>query len=127
MPYFIDVRNTWYIVLEGTNIKRIPSNIEELLTPLALAHWIMGDGAFDSYGRKIGRVTLHTSNFKLDEVRVLQDIFRSKFNIESGLQKVVNSDITRGYAIRISSKSLVVLRSIRSPHMYPSLMYKLGL
>ena len=28
---------------DGKNIKIIPSNIEELLTPFGLAHWIIGD------------------------------------------------------------------------------------
>ncbi len=28
------------------NIKIVPSNIQDLLTPVAIAHWVMGDGFF---------------------------------------------------------------------------------
>lgn len=61
----------------------------------------MGDGSFDGSGRGKGRVTLHTNNFTLNEVKLLQSILLSKFNLKSGLQKVSHSDPIRGYAIRI--------------------------
>ena len=41
LPCFIEVHKTWYI----NNIKKVPNNIMELLTPIGLAHWIMGDGS----------------------------------------------------------------------------------
>jgi hypothetical protein len=37
--------NELYYLFYNDKIKVIPSNIYDLLTPLALAHWIMGDGA----------------------------------------------------------------------------------
>lgn len=89
----------------------------------------MGDGSFDGSGRGKGRVTLHTNNFTLDEVKLLQSILLSKFNLKSGLQKVSHSDPIRGYAIlrSIPARCLGTLRSIVSPHIYSSLMYKIGL
>lgn len=87
MPYFTTLWHEWYSVVNGRSIKRLPANILDLLTPLALAHWIMGDGSFDGYGRGLGRVVLHTDNFTHDEVQLLRDILKSKFNIESTLKK----------------------------------------
>nr|YP_007374906.1 hypothetical protein PRA_mt0082 [Phlebia radiata]CCE89197.1 hypothetical protein PRA_mt0082 [Phlebia radiata] len=40
-PCFNELYNLFY----NNNIKVIPYNIYDLLTPIALAHWIMGDGA----------------------------------------------------------------------------------
>lgn len=127
MPYFTKLRNDWYPVVNGEAIKALPANIELLLTTNALAHRIMGDGGFDGHGRGLGRVTLFTNNITLEEVEQLRSILQSKFGISSALRKVANAEPARVYAIRIPGKYLDNLRSIVVPHMYPTLMYKLGL
>ena len=43
------LHSSWHKKEDGKNIKFVPWNIEELLTPLGLAHWIMGDGYFSSF------------------------------------------------------------------------------
>nr|YP_008082076.1 LAGLIDADG endonuclease family protein [Rhizoctonia solani]AGK45454.1 LAGLIDADG endonuclease family protein [Rhizoctonia solani] len=43
MPYFTRLFNAWYTNIDGKCIKVIPSGIAKLLTPIALAHWIMRD------------------------------------------------------------------------------------
>jgi hypothetical protein len=69
MPYFTQIWLVWYPIVNGKSIKQVPNNINTLLTPLAIAHWLppkggpMGDGGFDKFGRGLGRVTLHTNNF----------------------------------------------------------------
>ena len=50
-----------------------------------------------------------------------------KFGLESALFKVANKDSKRGYAIRIPSRSLSTLQSVVAPHIYPSLLYKIGM
>jgi hypothetical protein len=127
MPYFTRIWKVWYPFVNGKSVKRLPINISELLTPLAIAHWVIGDGGFDGHGRGLGRVTLYTNNFTLQEVNILRDILKTKYGIESRLKKVNNADSLRGYAIRIPNLSVLTLRSICKPHMYSSLMYKLGL
>ena len=87
----------------------------------------MGDASFDGYGRGIGRITLHTNNFTHAEVEHLRSILLSKYNLESAIKITKHSDPNRGHAIRIPAKALNTLRSLCVPHMYPSLMYKLGL
>lgn len=124
MPYFTNLYNVWY---NRYGIKVLPRNIDVLLTPLALSYWIIGDGSFDKYGRGIGRVSLHTENFRLNEVKLLQGILLSKYGIESSLYKGRHNDTMRGYIIRIPAKSLKTLQVLCKPYMRASLMYKLGL
>lgn len=83
--------------------------------------------AFDGFGRGLGRITLHTDNFTLEEVNILREVLSSKYNIKSSLKKVNNANPERGYAIRIAAVSLNTLRDMCSPHMYSSLIYKLAL
>ena len=127
MPYFTRLFNAWYTNIDGKNIKVIPSGIDKLLTPIALAHWITGDAGFDSHGRGPGRVTLFTNHFTLEEVELLRKLLLDKFGLESALYKRTNKDSKRGYAIRISSRSLSTLQYIVAPHIYPGLLYKIGM
>lgn len=64
LPFISNLHSLWYTLVNGKDIKILPSNIQELLTPIALAHWIMGDGYFISSGV----LKLCTDNFTKDEV-----------------------------------------------------------
>lgn len=127
MPYFTNIYNIWYFKESDGNIKKLPANINELLTPLAFAYWIIGDGGFDGSGRGLGRLSLHTQNFTLDEVKILQNILFNKYNIQSSVYKGGHNDQNRGWIIRIPGKSLSIVRSLCTEHMYSSIKYKLGL
>lgn len=59
------LHSIWYKEINGKYIKILPINIEKLLTPLGLAHWIMGDGYFDQ------TVRICTDNFTKEEVDML--------------------------------------------------------
>ena len=72
-----------YKLFYNSNKKKvIPNNIEELLTPLALAIWIMDDGTFKSPGVRIA-----TNCFTKQEVELLVKALEKKFNIKSSLKK----------------------------------------
>nr|YP_005351214.1 orf627 [Peltigera membranacea]AEK48329.1 orf627 [Peltigera membranacea] len=58
LPYFSSLHNLWYKQIGDKFIKVLPFNIEMLLTPLSIAHWIMGDGYFSD-----GTLKLCTDNF----------------------------------------------------------------
>jgi hypothetical protein len=47
LPCFTQLHSLFYVKRNNgvVDIKVIPSDIYDLLTPAALAHWIMGDGA----------------------------------------------------------------------------------
>lgn len=44
-PCGAKARNELYYLFYNNKIKTVPYNIYELLTPIALAHWILGDDA----------------------------------------------------------------------------------
>lgn len=87
----------------------------------------MGDGGFDGHGRGLGRISLYTNNFTLVEVKLLQSALLNNFGISSGLKRNRHSDLDRGYIIRIPARHLKTMQLLCAPHMYPSLLYKLGL
>ena len=94
--------------------KVIPENIYEYLTPLALAVWIMDDGGFANYGLRIA-----TNSFKLTEVELLQDVIKSKYNLETTIQNIYIKD---QYSIYIKKKSVNNLRNIVRPYIHFSML-----
>jgi hypothetical protein len=72
------IYNLWY----KNKVKVLPTNISNLLTPLAIAHWIMGDGSVLKEGGKM----LCTNNFSKQEVLLLINILQNKFNIHTTLR-----------------------------------------
>lgn len=56
--------------------KVLPTNIFELLTPCALAFWIMDDGGAHASG-----LILHTNNFTIAEVNILIGLLHTKYGI----------------------------------------------
>jgi hypothetical protein len=69
-----------YIQRDGKNVKVIPSNIDTLLTPLAIAYWIAGDGHFNN---QQGALFMYTNSFTVKEVNRLSSILFTKFDIHS--------------------------------------------
>lgn len=119
---FNQLHSTWYKQIKGQYIKILPLNIEELLTPIGLAHWIMGDGYFSTY-----TVKLCTDNFTKEEVVVLTKVLANKFGIDSTINRRSNSKGTIVWRIRISKSSMDKLILLVSPHMIPEMLYKLGI
>jgi len=52
MPYLTRLFTVWYTNIDGKCVKVIPSGIDKLLTPIALAHWIMGTGGLTVTGEE---------------------------------------------------------------------------
>nr|YP_009517229.1 LAGLIDADG homing endonuclease [Myochromella boudieri]AYE93142.1 LAGLIDADG homing endonuclease [Myochromella boudieri] len=100
----------------GTKV--IPLNISEYLTPLALAVWIMDDGGWVNCGVRIA-----TNSFELKEVELLNSVIKSKYNLETTIQKIWIKD---KYSIYIKKQSIIKLRSIVGPFIHSSMLYKIG-
>lgn len=103
-------------------IKIVPLNIEELLTPIGLAHWIMDDGF-----KSGNAVVLCTESFTLDEVELLKKVLEFKFELKVSIQNRKTSGGIQGYRLSISSYSRDKLISLVEPYFIPSIKYKLGL
>ena len=109
-----DLHNAWYV----NNIKRVPENISEFLTPLALAIWIQDDGARVGAGLK-----LCTNCFTFEDTTRLAMILHEKY----GLKAVVQSaGALNQYHIYIWKESMPELRQLVRKYMVPSMLYKLG-
>jgi ubiquinol-cytochrome c reductase cytochrome b subunit len=102
----------------SNGIKMIPSNISELLTPLALAVWIIDDGGLHKTG--LGIVT---HSFTELEVNLLIKVLSEKYNLICSNKHLNNGK----YIIYISAASMNQLKLLVLPHMCPSMLYKLGL
>jgi LAGLIDADG DNA endonuclease family len=107
--------------------KRISQEISQYLTPLALAFLIMDEGGWVS-GSKSVRIA--TNNFTLQEVDLLRDIFKTKFDLDCTIQLLSKGGGNRPkdkYSMYFKVASLPKLRELVLPFMIPSMKYKLGL
>jgi len=85
----ISVRNPpwiWKIFyLNGRKI--VPENISTLIvSPLTLAVWFMDDGSLDYRVKSHYSFSFSTDAFKVKEVRLLQNVLKNRFKIESSIQ-----------------------------------------
>ena len=111
LPCFTELHSIYY----PNGIKRIPADIFYLLTPIALAHWIMGDGTKNRHG-----LTISTESFSLiDTVRLL-NVLMVRYRLDCTMRKH-----STGYNIYIKEKSMPFLRTLVQPHMHNSMQYKL--
>lgn len=67
------LRDLWYPL--GKKI--IPDNIHDLLTPIALAYWLMGDGGWTNNG-----IHLATHSFPEADVLRLVEVFTIKYGLK---------------------------------------------
>jgi len=102
---------------EGAKV--LPSNIGELLTPLGLCYWICDDGCFNKRDRAI---QLSTNSFTWQEVNILTNVLKNKFNLKC----TINKDGV-AFKIRISSKSIPAIIELLKDKMPSMMLYKIGL
>jgi LAGLIDADG DNA endonuclease family len=112
-PCFTELYRLFY----PNGVKVVPQDIYNLLTPIALAHWILGDGAVRNKG-----LTLCTDNFTVPEVVLLMSVLMIRYDLKCTLH--FNEDKPRIY---IGKASLPKLVAIVSPYIIPAMMYKIQL
>lgn len=107
------IRNMWY----KNNIKCIPDNLEEYLTPLALAIWIMDDGSNTGKSLKLA-----TNSFTYEDCLKLINILSNKYNIKCSIH---SAGYQNQYVVYIWKESMDKIRKIVESHMIPSMKYKI--
>lgn len=122
LPAISELHRIWYKYVDGKFVKILPFNIKELLTPVSIAHWIMGDGYFDGNTLK-----LCTDNFTKEEVLILIKILDEKFGIKATINKRSNPNNSVVWRIRINKVSIEKLKLLVSPYFIPEMLYKLGI
>lgn len=97
-------------------VKIVPFNIQELLTPLTLAIWVMDDGGVHPSG-----LIFSTYCFDIDGVTLLQKALKNKFDIETTIQSR-----KAGLIIYLPKNQLPKLSKSIRDLMIPSMYYKLN-
>lgn len=106
--------SAWY----KDNIKHIPNNMAEFITPLALAIWVIDDGA------RVGKgIKLCTNSFTYKDCTRLTQVIHDLYNVKSSVQSAGRPG---QYHIYIWAESISDLRSVVRPHIVSSILYKLG-
>jgi hypothetical protein len=96
--------------------KVIPSDIYNMLTPVALAHLILGDGTNDhGYG-----IILCTDSYTLKDVVRLLNVLIIRYRLDCILRKHGEYNL-----IYIRRRSIPLLRTIVTPYFHSSMLYKL--
>lgn len=108
------LHDDWY----NNGIKRVPVNIAEFLTPLALAVLIMDDGTRIRSGLK-----LCTNSFTYEDCKRLSSILFDKYQLKVTVQ---SAGVPNQYNIYIKTNSMSLLRNMVRPYMVSSMLYKLG-
>ena len=123
-----ELHHKWYVWSDETQkfIKIVPSDIYDSLTPISLAHWIMGDGYWDKSSKT---VFICTDNFTYNEVINLIKVLENKFSLKSTVSRRTKRNKKLCWRIRISGiyENIDLLRTLVKPHMIPSMFYKLNL
>ena len=114
IPCLNELRSLFYI----DRIKIVPENIYNLLTPIALAHLIMGDGVAKEYG-----LIICTDSYKLTDVVRIMNVLTIRYNLNCRLRFHTPTQPR----IYIRQGSMPVLRELVKPYMAESMLYKIGL
>ena len=106
-----------YSIFYPNGVKIIPADIYNMLTPIALAHLIMGDGTALKYG-----LIICTDSYTIQDVVRLMNILIIKYRLECNCY----DPLTRP-RIYIKSKSMPIIREIVKPFMAKAMLYKIGI
>jgi rRNA maturation endonuclease Nob1 len=98
-------------------VKVIPANIYDMLTPVALAHMIMGDGTYKRKG-----IALCTDSYSIQDVVRLMNVLVIRYELKCTLH-----ESNGHYRIYISRNSMEKVVKLVQPFMVPSMYYKIGL
>ena len=105
---FTELYNNWHIDGEKT----VPSNISQLIDPIVLAFWAMGDGGKCGKGFHLNTVAFSTSG-----VELLISALKINFDL--------NCYIHSRNRIYIPAKEMLKFKQIVTPHFLNKFKYKL--
>jgi len=116
LPCLTELHSLFY----PNGVKIIPYNIYELLTPIALAHMIMGDGSVQQHG-----LIICTNSYSIEDVVRLMNVLIIRYRLKCTLRLKKRQNNKIEYTIYISQSSMPSLLNIVSPFMHSSMLYKL--
>lgn len=98
--------------------KVVPQIIDQYLSPLALAVWIMDDATL----HKNKGLRFCTNSFTLKEVQYLASVLERKFDLNTSIHK---TGVVNQYNLYIPKSSMADLTKIVKPYIHPTMLYKL--
>ena len=113
------VFNYYHELFYKDNKKVVPLSIGEHLTARSLAYWAMDDGGADRSG-----FILYTNSFTKDEVNLLINVLKSKFDLNCSIH-TRNDKIIKPHMIYIKGDSWYKFKSLIEPYVIPHFSYKL--
>lgn len=115
LPCFNFYKNLFY---DSNNIKIVPLNIDNLLTPRGLAYWIMDDGSLQNKG-----LHLNTYGFKVEEILKLKMCLENMFG-DNSLKCSIHRH-SKGQRIYVWEESMEMIRENISEFMHEDMLYKI--
>jgi len=112
LPCIKDIHLLFY----EDNKKKIPQDIYNLLDPIALTHWICGDGSVSKKG-----LLLCTDSYSIEDVVRLVNVLIIRYNLICTIRLHRENQ----YRIYISERSLNSLKKLVLPYMVNSMKYKI--
>jgi len=111
------IYDSFYLEMNGKLVKRVPNWIEEYITPIGLAHWIMQDGS-----RQMNQgICIATNSFTYEDCLFLSNILEKKYKLKTS---VVKTGHINQWRISIWKESMSVLVSIVKPYVIDEMKYK---
>lgn len=115
LPCLIPLHKIFYC----NSLKIVPEDIFNLLDPIALSHWICGDGSVRSLG-----LILCTDSYTLKDVIRLMNVLIIRYELHCTLRLIKNINSNK-YRIYIKQTSMDKLKNIVEPYMHISMLYKI--
>lgn len=111
-PFLGKLRKLFY--RNGT--KKIPENIEKLLTPQSIAVWYMDDGYYYARDRCS---YLYLGNVMREDAQRICEVFRAKFNLKC---RVLAKK--KGFAVYFPPSEVIKLKSLLNSYIIDLFKYK---
>lgn len=116
LPCFSEIYSIFY---GAKGEKAIPEDIYNILTPVALAHLIQGDGQASRHG-----LILCTNSYSIQDVIRLMNVLVIRYRLECTITfKKQNQKVE--HLIYIRNGSMPLLRTAVKPYMHHSMLYKI--
>lgn len=125
--YFTPYAKAFYMYDSNAQkyIKDVPENIDEILTPRAVAYWYMDDGWIKWVG-KSNAMRLCTESFSIEGIEILRDAMKKNFNLSLNKHRKPLSNNKIGYRLYINEKNSAPFREIIRPYLVDCMKYKVS-
>lgn len=126
LPPFNELHSLFYVLSPaGKYVKIIPSIINELMTPVVIAHLLIGDG---SYSKAEGIVFIYSNSFTYSDCVRLAAAIINKLNVKTTVRKErKGKNGQMQYKLAIAKADIGRLQSLVADHMHPSMLYRINI